>query len=49
MLVRALPPMAPDAEKNLNPEQSDNRISGASLVRGRTVIAHLVTRLRDGK
>jgi hypothetical protein len=47
MLVRALPPMAPDAEEGSEPGQSDNRLSGASQVRGRTVIAHLVTRLRD--
>ena len=47
MLVRALPPMAPDAEDNSQPENSDNRLPGASQVRGRTVIAHLVTRLRD--
>ena len=49
MLVRALPPMAPDptAEDERDSERSDNRLPGASQVRGRTVIAHLVTRLRD--
>lgn len=47
VLVRALPPMAPDAEEGTEPEKTDNRLSGASQVRGRTVIAHLVTRLRD--
>ena len=47
VLVRALPPMAPDAEEGSEPAEADNRLSGASQVRGRTVIAHLVTRLRD--